>query len=251
MLASDQAEGRAEQGSAPRPIAALFRRNGWMMGVAAAATIAMQLGAYLAARRALGPAAGAQMGLLAGLLWLLLAVPIFTAAGGGALGGLFCGGLVIDSSAVLLIVLAAQGALTPLGAVQIYLIWAAVGLAESTFVLAARRAPSRQVLALLAGLVVLALAASPFWANGIVLAGGPVWREQVSYALTAVNPVFASSACLPRGLGFVWNEKPILYEATALGRDVPKPDVAWYVTPAAYAAVAAALAAVTVARRRR
>lgn len=221
------------------------------MLTAAAATIAVQVGTYAAAGAAMTPAGAAVTALLVGLLWVIIATPVFAAGAGSALDGLFRAGPVLDASAVLLIVLAAAGRLTPLGAVKIYLIWCSLGLAGCAAVLAARRAENRQIVAAAVILVAMAIAASPFWANGIILAAGGAWRDRAGYALTALNPVFATSACLPGQQGFVWNESPILYECTVLARDVPMPMPAWYVTAAAYGIVAAGLAAVTVARRRR
>lgn len=232
------------------PAAGPFRRNLSAMLAAVAATLVVQLGAYAAARAAMAPAAATETGLLVGLLWLILAVPIFTAAGEGIVDGLFRGGPVLDASAVLLIVLVASGQLTPLSAVEVYLVWCAIGLTECATVLIARRAANRHLVAAATAVMVLAIAASPFWANGVVLAGGRAWRERAGYALVATNPVFATAACLPAELGFVWNERPILYACTVLSRDVPMPDPSWYLTVAGYGLAAAGLAAVTVARRR-
>ena len=229
----------------------LLRRNLWAMLAAAAATVVVQLGVYAIARGAMTPAVSTRVSVLFGLFWVVLAVPIFAAGGARALDGLFRGGPVLDASAVLLIVLAAAGQITALEAVKIYLLWCGLGLAQIAMVSTAKQARGQQIVAAVAILIVLALAASPFWANGMILAGSQPWRERFSYALMAMNPVFATIRCLPGGVGFVWNEGPILYECTSLSRDVPVPEAPWYVTAAAYGVIAAALAGVTALRRRR
>jgi len=229
-----------------------LRANAGLMLAAAAATVGVQVGAYAAGRAWLAPSAGVAMGLLAGLLWVILVAPILAAGGPTMLDGLFRAGAVLDASAVLLVVLVLAGrALSPLGAVKVYLIWCSIGLAESALALAARRAENRRLLAVGGILLVLAVAAGPFWSNGVLLAAPAAWRERIALGVVASNPVFATCRAMPAGGGFVWNECPLLYEATVLGRDVPMPRAPWYATAGFYAVGAGAMGAVGLTRRRR
>jgi len=220
------------------------------MLVAAGATIAVQVGAYAAARAMVAPPTAAVTALLLGLLWVIIATPIFAAGGAGLWDAVFRGGPVLDASAVMLIVLAVGKMLSPAGAVKIYLIWCSVGLFECGLVVLARRFESRLLAASLAILIVLAIAAGPFWANGIILAADGPWRGRASLLVTAANPVYATAACLPSRLGFIWHEGPILYDCTVLARDVPKPKADWLATTAGYAAAGGCLFVVALIRRR-
>lgn len=221
------------------------------MLAAAGATIAVQVGAYAAARALLAPSTAAVTALLLALLWVIVATPIFAAGGTGLWGAVFHGGPVLDASAVLLIVLTVGKMLSPAGAAKIYLIWCSVGLFACGLVVLARRVENRLLAASLAILIVLAIAAGPFWANGIILAGDGPWRGRVSLLVAAANPVYATASCLPSRSGFIWHEGPILYDCTVLARDVPKPKADWLTTAAGYAAVAGCLFAVALIRRRR
>jgi hypothetical protein len=227
-----------------------FRRNLPSMIVAAVATIAVQVGTYLAARPAMGADGGAVLALLAGLLWLMLATPIFAAGGAGVVDALLRGGAVLDASAALLIVLVATSRTVTLpGAVKIYLIWCGLGVAECTLVLLSRRPGNGRVVAAVAIVLALAVAAAPFWANGVITAVEGRQRVAVTFIVKATNPVFATSGCLRSGAGFIWNEAPLLYECTVLGRDVPMPSAPWHFTFAAYCVLALCLSVLRFVRR--
>ena len=68
--------------------------------------------------------------------------------------------------------------------------------------------------------VLLALAAGPFWANGMILAADPPWRGRLASWSAAASGVYATVGCM-ENVGFVWTQCPILYQHTVLSRDVP------------------------------
>lgn len=211
-------------------VASALRRNVSAMLIAAGATVAVQLGTYFVASVAMNSPVATVITLLVSLLWIVIAAPVFAAGGRSALDGLIRGGTVVDASAVVLIVLVAgRAAIGTVGAIKIYLIWCSLTLAGCSLVLSGRNAPSRHILAALVVLLMLVVAAGPFWTNGIIMSVSAPWRERVGFVVRAINPVFATTECLAGAPTFIWNERPILYEHTVLGRDVPVRAAAWYV----------------------
>jgi hypothetical protein len=214
-------------------------------------TLMVGVGAYVLSLP-LSAALGAGLTLAVSLLWVVLAAPIFAAGGRTPLDGLLRGGAVADASLVVLLVLAAGSpALSLVGALNIYLLWSAVALTECAAVVLARRSWSRRMLSLAAGMAAVLVAGGPFVGNGLLLGLRGGWRQWSAWAVVALNPLLAAFSCLPGGFACVWQERPILYEHTVLGRDVPMPTVGWYVTAVAYALLAAVFGAVAAGRRRR
>ncbi len=222
-------------------VLSVLRANAAAMLVAAGATVAVQLVTFVLAAGTLSPAGAVITTLLVSLLWVVIAAPVFAAGGRTILDGLLRGGAVLDSSIVVLIVLvtAGGGAVGPLGAVKIYLIWCSLVLAGCSVVFLARRLASRHILAGVVIIILLVVAAGPFWTNTLILSAGPVWQGRIAFVVRAFNPVFATAGCLDDSDAFVWNESPVLYEYTVLGRHVPSGAVAWYFTVGAWAVIAA------------
>lgn len=225
-------------------VAAVLRQNLLAMLIAAGATVVVQLGTYFI----VGEVAPA---LLVALLWVVIAAPVFAAGGRSIIDALLRGGAVIDASVVVLIVSASAGPeLGPVGAIKIYLIFCSVALAGCSLVLLGRNVTSRHILSVVAVLLILALAAGPFWANGIITSVSAPWRGRIAFGVRACNPVFSTIKCLNVGYGFVWNEKSILYEHTVLGHDVPDQSAGWYVTAGVYGIFAFIVGAIATVRRR-
>jgi hypothetical protein len=241
----------SEPAHASLSVGALLRANGVAMLVAAGLTVAVHLGTFLAAG-ALSPPWRTLLTLLAGLLWVVLAAPIFAAGSKRPLDSLLRAGAVVDSGIVVLavLVLGGQGTLTASGAAMVWLLWAAVALAECGLVLLSSDARRRHALAVAAALLVVMLTAGPFWANAAILSADVSRRGQAAWVVAAVNPVLATARCLPEGSTFVWPERKILYEYTVLGRDVPLESAPWHVTFLVYAVPAAVLLIVACLRRR-
>ncbi len=249
---SDNAVGVASGYGRLRPDESALRRNASAMLIAAGATMTVQLGTYFAASGAMNSPGATVVTLLVSLLWIIIASPVFAAGGRSVLDGLLRGGAVVDAGAVVLVVLAASGALVgTAGAIKIYLIWCSLTLAGCSLVLLGRNIASRHVLAVFAVLLMLVVAAGPFWANGIIMSASSPWRERVGFIVRAANPVFATTECLAGTPRFVWNERYILYEHTVLGRDVPVRAAAWYVTVGGYGIFAVVFGVIAAAVRRR
>ena len=223
--------GGAAQGLARRNLAAVLVGGG--------VTAVVQVGVFLAARWALSPDAAAEVTVFAGLLWIVIASPIFAAGGERLADSLVRGAAVADGGAVVLIVLvAATDAVGFTGAIKLYLLWMSISLATSAITAGARRPAGRCVAAAAAIVLIVALSAGPFWANALLAAREP-WRGKLAEAVVAVNPVYASSQCLAADVGFVWHEKPILYARSVLGRDIPMPALSWVLTTVIYGLMAA------------
>ena len=226
-------------------VASVLRRNALAMLIAAGATVVVQLGTYFIFG---GEVA---LTLLVAFVWVVVAAPVFAAGGRSVIDALLRGGAVIDASVVVLIVSVSAGpALGLVGAIKIYLIFCSVAMAGCSLVLLGRNVTSRHILSAVAVLLILAIAAGPFWTNGIITSASASWRERVAFGVRACNPVFSTIKCLNVGYGFVWNEKPILYEHTVLGHDVADQSARWYVTVGVYGIFAFIVGAIATVRRR-
>jgi hypothetical protein len=218
--------------------------RGWL--ASALLTAGVQVLAYLALSRRAGSDDAAMPALLLATLWIVLAAPMLAASGSSRLSMVCRGGGCVDGSLVLLCVLAGQGHLAWLSVLKLYVLWLTIACAEIGCVAMAASLRRRVLLAALAGLVVLILGAGPFWTNGI-LNWPDAPRERAAWLVRAVNPVFAvASAAQP--IGFIWQESPILYGATVLGRDIPLPAAGWEKSAAIFALAAVACWAVALIR---
>ena len=231
---------------------AWMRRNLWPGVGIVAATVAVEVCAYLGAAAVLPSSEAAVLALLTALAWVILAGPVFAASGRTVLESLVRGGLTADAGVVVLVVLmAGQAGLTFASAVKVYLLWAAVAVAESFFVALAVDAVRRHALAAAAVIVLALVSAEPFWANGLVMRARGSARDHAAFIVAVANPVLATARCLDERVPFVWNEKPIVYEHTVLGRDVPMPAAPWYLTVIGFGGAGLGLALAAGARRRR
>ena len=216
----------------------LWHRNAKVALLAVVSTIVVEGGAYMVYRTFSSAVGEVIPTLLIWLLWVIIAAPIFSASGEKLVDGLVRGGIIIDTTGVFLILLAIiRQEMTILGAIEIYLIFCSVGLVE---ILLARFSSDVRRRFTISAAVMLAMAiisASPFWTNGIIQSFHPNQRDKVATIIRAANPVFATADCSTDGVDFVWNERPILYEYTILGRDIPSRPVPWYMTVAIFAAL--------------
>ncbi len=239
-----------ETDASDRPAGGLLRRNLAAIVVAVGLTIAVQMAVFAVARSAMAEPAASIMTLLGSLLWVVTAAPIFSASGRSLLEGLLRGGCVADASCVVLIAVGAGDALTAGGVVKAYLVWAAMALAAAALAQQAGSARGRHVLAACAVVAVLVLAASPFWANGAILAADPPWQARLAASATALSGAWATIDCLAN-VGFVWNEAPVLYACTVLQRDMHFDPPGWHATAVVFAAFAATLIARNILARRK
>ncbi len=216
-------------------VRSLWHRNSRAIISAVVVTVVVEVGAYIIFRIIPSAVGSVVPALLVSLLWILISSPIFSAGGGTLLDGLIRGGAVADATGVLLIILAvAQKEVTVMGAVKIYLIVCSIVVLESLVVRLGRGGNSRHILAGVIILLMVAVTAGPFWTNGIILSVPRGQGQRIAFFVRAANPVFATTDCLAGQQGFVWNERPVLYDYSVLGRDVPSQPVPWYITCAIY-----------------
>ncbi len=239
--------------AAPRPrsrwIRELFRGHGRAVVLAAAATIAVQVGAFIAARWAgIPPARASSATLAVATLWVAVVSAPLASAGKTAIGSLLRGGVVVDASIPALVVLAAAGPVTVIEAVKVYLILAAVALFAVALVRVARTARGRGALAVTASVLLFVLLASPLWVAGPADAtSGNLSRAVVRFAVTA-NPFYAVSSAVVGSTGFVWHQAPVMYPLTWLGEHLSFPPVRWHHTAVLYGCIAAILGGVAMVR---
>ncbi|MCD6378631.1 MAG: hypothetical protein J7L99_07270 [Planctomycetes bacterium] len=216
----------------------LSHRNAKAALLAAVSTIVVEGGAYIIYRTFSSAVGEVIPTLLIWLLWVIIATPIFSASGERFIDGLVRGGIIIDTTGVFLIILAIiRQEMTILGAIEIYLIFCSVGLVEILLTWFSSDVRRRFTISAAVILAMVIISASPFWTNGIIQSFHPNQRDKVATIIRAANPVFATVDCPTDGVDFVWNERPILYEYTILGRDIPSRPVPWYMTVAIFAAL--------------
>ncbi|MFW6066381.1 MAG: hypothetical protein ACOC9S_06125 [Planctomycetota bacterium] len=230
----------------------LFRGHGRWVSLAALATVIVQISTAGLAWRMDVPADRLTVGTLAvATLWVALTAGPLAAGAQTALGSILRGGVVVDASIPVLVLLAAAGPVTVLGAIEVYCILAAVALSAIALVRIAGTAWGRCALATVASVLLFVLLASPVWAGALLTTGGGAARRWVARLVVAVNPFYAVASATAESTGFVWHEAPLMYSLTPLGRHVVAPSPPWYATVVIYACVAAMFAGVAIVRKNR
>jgi len=220
----------------PGALRELLHRNAKAALLAVVSTIVVEGETYVVYRTFSSAVGEVIPTLLIWLLWVIIAAPIFSASGERLVDGLVRGGIIIDTTGVFLIILAiVRQEITIPGAIEIYLILCSIGLVEILLTWFSSDVRKRFILSAAVILVMVMISAGPFWTNGIIQSFHPNQRDKVATIVRAVNPVFAVTDCLTERLDFVWNERPVLYEFTILGRDVSSRPVPWYMTVAIFA----------------
>jgi hypothetical protein len=228
----------------------LLAKNGLAVGLAAGATVAVELGVLAAARWAGVPPNRATVATLAAAtLWVALVAAPLAAGADTALGALFRGGVVADASLPALIVLAVGQYIGAVGMIAAYVVLAAVTLAAIAAVRVARTTWGRHAAAGAASIVLAVLLASPLWVGGLLHATDGALRGRIAYAAIAVNPFYAITSATAGSTGFVWHQAPLMYSLTPLGDTAAAPPVPWYVSAVVYACVAGMLGGVALVRK--
>lgn len=226
-------------------------RRWWPVVAAGAATVVVELGAYVVGRAGGASQRNATLAMLAvAAVWVALAAPALAAGGRGWFDALCRGGIVADGSGVALAVLwLAPGPMTLWAALKVYCILAALAMAAVAVVRAGRSDAGRCAIAVAWSTVVMAALAAPFWSNGLIasLQGRP--RRLAVAWLVRVNPFQSILAATRRQLACVWNEEPVMYRLTRVGEYVQGPSVRWYTAAALFAIVAGIFLGVGLLRR--
>jgi len=222
----------------------LLAENGWAVASAAIATIAVEMGVFVAGLAWRMPRLHAALAALAVcVLWTALAAPVLAAFGRTAMAALLRGGIVADASlASLLVLWAACDEMTFPAALKIYCILAAVALAGIAATRLARTPAGRCACAVAASAVLLAALASPFWIGGAIHGQPRATAEGVAAAAVYANPFYAATACLTETARFVWHQAPVMYRITRIGDYAAAPPLLWYPAAIVYLSAAGVLA---------
>ena len=231
----------------------LLARHGWAMLAAAAATVAVELGAYLlGVVGGVQPAQAVLAALAASVLWVALAAPVLAATADDTIGALLRGGTIVDASVITLIVLWLTSPLVGLATIaKLYCILLAMGLAEIAACRLHRRASGRLALAVVAAAVVVASLASPFWIGGPIHGADRDAARRLVAAAVYANPFYSATAALAGEMRFIWHQATVMYRITRIGDYAPAPPGCWYASVALHAPAALLLAAVGALLHRR
>lgn len=230
----------------------VLARDGPAVLVAAAITLAVELGVFFLARAAGTDRRNAVLATLATVvLWVALAAPAFACSGRTTFSALLRGGIVADASAVALLVLwLATPYVTFLAAVEIYCILAAVALATAAAVLTVRPGTGRTVAAVVAASILVLALASPFWIGGLLQETHGEAKQAVVTWAVAANPFYSILSAVVDETAFVWHLAPVMYRITRIGDYAAPPPIPWYSAVVVYGILALMLAATHLLRRR-
>jgi len=245
----------SDAADAPRQgvIRTLLARDGWAVLAAGAVTVAAELGVLLIGRAGgASPRAAVLAALATMTLWVALSAPALAAGGRSGLSALLRGGIVVDASAVTLLILwLTTPYVTLVAALQIYCILAAVALACIAAVRCFRRPLGQAAAAVAAATVLAGALATGFWTGGLLrAAGGAALRPAVTAAVV-VNPFYSILSAVAEEVRFVWHQAPVMYRLTRIGDYAAPPPVHWTTAVVVYGALAGMLAAAHLLRRAR
>jgi hypothetical protein len=246
---------RPPEGSPSRPagLGRTLAREGRPVLAAAAATVAVELGVYVAAVGAGSSRTYAALATLAvTVVWVALAAPVLAASGADAFAGLLRAGCIADASAVTLVVLwLACPQVTLAGAAKIYCILAAMALLAIAAGRSARSPAGRYALAAATAAALVVSLASPWWLGGAMRASSQETAERIVAAGVHVNPFYAVTAAISGSTRFVWHEAAVMYRITRFGDYAAAPAPTWYASALIHCAAAGLVAAVASARHAR
>ena len=207
------------------------------------ATIGIELGVYVAATVLGADARGAAIAtLVSTVVWICVAAPLLSAGASTGMGAVSRGGITVDASAVVLVVLwltarnpdSSQPLVTFLAVLKIYCALLAVGLAGVAVVACGRSVAGRGILAVAMAVILTVVLAGPFLAGPLLDVGGNTAARAVIY----VNPIYSVSSAVAEETGFVWHLAPVLYKVTRIGSYAPAPEVPWYAATVVYGCIA-------------
>lgn len=238
-------------------VRSLLASNAWAMIVAAAATLAIEIGAHrtaLAAGRS--PPDAVLCALAAAVAWVILSSAPLAAGANGAWSSILRGAVPADASCLALLVIALLPAgeapqarcMTVLAALKAYCTLAAVGLFSIAAVNLSRTRPGRLAAAIIVVGLLMAILASPFWIAGPAAAIPSAADSLVRWSVW-VNPFDGVTAATSGQTHFLWRQWGLMYERFATYSPSPSPPVEWYTSAVACGLMAFLLAACGLFRR--
>ena len=214
--------------------------------------LAASAGVYATMRLGQVPPQAATVGAVAmSLVWCVLAGP--GASAGRAGWGLWLrAAVVVDSAGLgLVAVWMAGGAMDLAGLGKVYALLATQTLALTAIVAMGRALWARQVLAVVAAMLTMAILAGPLWLDGLAVAQAPDEPASIVSAGLAWNTQYGLGAALARRTGFVWHMAGVMYRITWIGEDIPLTPIAWHQPLWRWAVVGAAAGALALLRARK
>jgi hypothetical protein len=239
------------------PLRAILRRDAWPMLLCAAATLAVELGAYGLAK---GCGAESRQSLLAALagatMWIALASGPMAAGGTGNVSAALRGAIPADASLAAMLILwplarADDSAtyLTFTSVLEAYCVLASLAVFSIAAVCCPAAPGSRRWAGLAAALALAAAIATPFWTSGLIHALD--YRPATTVVAWAIhaNPFYCVTAAPAERLRFFWQEWGLMYDRIGAFRDYAPPPVQWYSSAILYGAMAGVLGVVAFLKR--
>jgi hypothetical protein len=191
--------------------------------------------------------------------WVVLATAPAGAGGPRLYPSLLRGATVIDATGLVLLGVwvvgllldePKDGSLGLASVAKVYLIFAAVGLAELAALRLPRSVTGRAVAALAGPIVLAVMLASPLWIGSWLDHADQAAGQSAADLAVLVNPFYAVNHAIVGDLAYVWHAWGWMYEWSRLGDYVNPGEVSWHATAALYACVALAVALLGVLWRR-
>ena len=214
--------------SSATPHASRWRWWGPLFAVAIG-TALLELGVYFLAGAAGATERRAVVATLAAAtIWVALTAAPLAAGPHKGLDGLLRGGVVADTSGLVLLALwLMRTPLTLLAAVKVYCILGSLALVAITVVRLGRTRYGRACLAGIVAAVMMLAVSTPFSANGLIVSLDGSARTRAVTWCVRVNPFFAVADATSSSLDLIWHESPRLYAITELGDRVAAPRSHW------------------------
>ena len=237
----------------------LLRGNLRALLVIAAATVALELGAYFLARSATSRLDALLLCLGVCTVWVCLSAGPLAAGGRDVLSALLRGGTPADASLLTLLALwaldafAGDGAryLTFASVLMIYCTLAAVAVFAAACARVVRGAAGRFGAGVAAAVLLMIALATPLWTGGWLQATrDDQARQQVIRAAVYVNPFYSVAAGVAEKTQFVWHQSQTMYRLTRIGDYAAPPPTPWYAATVVYGCLILIVAATHLVRRR-
>ena len=240
---------------------AIPRRDLRAMLVCAAATLAVEIGAYAIARTS-GTIARDSLvaALAAATMWVALASATMAAGGEGNWSAALRGAVPAGASLAAMLALwpvarmpEGNCYLTLAGVLEAWCVLAAMAAFSVAAVCCGRGRAARAAFSLAAAAVLASAVADPFWTSGIIAAMKPDYHAQTSVVAWAVraNPFYSVVAADAETLRFFWHELGLMYSRVKTFPNYSPPPIQWYTAAGIYAALGAVLGLVAFLRSSR